>query len=783
MKKTKKLMALVLCAALLLSLAGCGTDTAPENTTPSETIPATTQAPELSAREQYAQAAEKLTESGLIKVTAAITRETSVGANTYSKTAQQHLSWKNWGTDSLEAKVMDTTSIGEQSVRTTEVFQNGTVYMTMGTSAFRSDMTAQDYADRWVSPVPLQEDLYASITAENNGEGTLICFTDPAGLETWAAPEYALLKSASGTAQLDDGGNLTNATYTAEFSQGGAEIRLTAELTISGDAMDLSVEIPADDAECVYVDTPELVYLLSDSYAYLLQFGAATASMTEVYSSEALAMAGTQTTTVAAFGGVNDHMSSIEQAYAIEAYDNGRVVDSYLYQQKEQFRDGVYSISADAGDPEQDTSISGWDMYNYCLDLLTTSYPYISEITSGTVTDFGGICLLELDCSDALAQEYSRSLCEHMTSDPDLLEDLASEFKTTAMDYYVGINRDTGLPTACGISFSGVHTIEEQPYSMTYQSTQTFYMEDPAAYEAITGETAEETAPAKKASPLFYHVTGGDGQQMWLLGTIHLGDNRTGYLPQEIYDALDASDALAVEFDNQSFEQLLSEDEDLLRRVLTSYYYTDGTSAVDHLKPETYVAATKLLKASGNAMVTAMKPFVWKQSMETFYLQQGYGLVSSKGVDARLMEYAREREIEILNVESGIAQIEMLAGFRDEIQELLLQSTLAYGPAEYCLEVQALYEMWCQGDEAALTASLNSESSDLTGQELALYEEYHKALSTDRNVDMLEVAREYLESGDVIFYAVGLAHLLAEDGLVNTLRDAGYTVELVSYGE
>ena len=52
---------------------------------------------------------------------------------------------------------------------------------------------------------------------------------------------------------------------------------------------------------------------------------------------------------------------------------------------------------------------------------------------------------------------------------------------------------------------------------------------------------------------------------------------------------------------------------------------------------------------------------------------------------------------------------------------------------------------------------------------------------TDRNAAMLETAKEYLESGDVVFFAVGLAHLLAEDGLVNTLRDAGYTVELVPF--
>jgi uncharacterized protein YbaP (TraB family) len=30
---------------------------------------------------------------------------------------------------------------------------------------------------------------------------------------------------------------------------------------------------------------------------------------------------------------------------------------------------------------------------------------------------------------------------------------------------------------------------------------------------------------------------------------------------------------------------------------------------------------------------------------------------------------------------------------------------------------------------------------------------------------------------------VGLAHLLAKDGLVATLREAGYTVELVQYAK
>ena len=79
--------------------------------------------------------------------------------------------------------------------------------------------------------------------------------------------------------------------------------------------------------------------------------------------------------------------------------------------------------------------------------------------------------------------------------------------------------------------------------------------------------------------------------------------------------------------------------------------------------------------------------------------------------------------------------------------------------------------------------------SEMTEEEVAEYEsvkhlleEYDEAMSYDRNDGMLEVAIEYLESDQVVFYAVGLAHLVDNyNGLIDTLRAAGYTVELVTY--
>ena len=155
------------------------------------------------------------------------------------------------------------------------------------------------------------------------------------------------------------------------------------------------------------------------------------------------------------------------------------------------------------------------------------------------------------------------------------------------------------------------------------------------------------------------------------------------------------------------------------------------------------------------------------------------------------MDWAEELDKEILEVESSLFQIKMLTGFSNDLQLLMLEESMETTARESWEGVWELYELWCAGDEAALREELSDEvdMTDWTEEEIAEYEaekhlieEYNKAMSYDRNDGMLQKAIEYLESGDVVFYAVGLAHLLNNvNGLVDTLRDAGYTVELVSY--
>ena len=409
------------------------------------------------------------------------------------------------------------------------------------------------------------------------------------------------------------------------------------------------------------------------------------------------------------------------------------------------------------------------------------------------ITDLGSVYIVELTYTEDYAQETKSNFCKSLFGDASFLDDIASDYTTKEVGGYFAVDKFTGLPTALGVKYEGCHTIEEQECVISYQAD--CYVDAPSitAYYSVTEEMLPEEEPETKAKPLFYHVTGADGQEMWLFGTIHIGDERTAYLPQEIYDALSSSDALALEYYSKEFDKQVEKDKKLSEAVSDSYYYSDGTTIVDVIGQELYDTAVLHLKASGNYNMNAdyMKPYLWSQSIDNFHRRQSFIHTGDQGVESRLEALAEEQEIEIRSIESGLFQIQTITGLSDKLQIKMLEESIEYDATDSWDDTSELYELWCAGDEAALREKLSDEvdTSEMTEEELAEYEElkplmdeYNTAISHDRNENMLKVAIEYLESGDTVFYAVGLAHLLdSENGLVEALRAAGYTVELVQY--
>lgn len=309
----------------------------------------------------------------------------------------------------------------------------------------------------------------------------------------------------------------------------------------------------------------------------------------------------------------------------------------------------------------------------------------------------------------------------------------------------------------------------------------------PEATEAPLTTAAPETAvPETEAPgaeddvhPMLFHVTGEGDRELWLFGTIHVGDSRIEQAQTLVEPYLADCDALAVEFDIVAYEQ----DTKAQMRDLAQFVYTDGTKVSDHMPSELYERAAALLQEAGLApgLMANYNVAMWTQLVDQAAIMTRTDFDLSVGMDRSLIQYCYEHNIPVRDVESSSQQYGLLNSFSDELNLLMMEQTLE-GLEDYGENLHQLYEAWADGDYDHIVEVLDQEDDlELTPEQEALVEDYNHQMLDQRNLGMAEKAQQWLEAGDKVFFAVGAAHLVGDAGLVELLRQAGYTVEQVQY--
>ncbi len=805
MKKNIRLVALLLCIALFVCMTGC--KESPAQTTgptaePTEaTTPPPTTPPPPPADEVYNKARTSLDDAQDLVLDVTITTYTTVNGDEFSERSVHTLTYQGIGTDAfatdMDGKLYFSVHSEEDAqeeeednaLAYRETYTGGTLYVRMeDVYTFCAAMESEEAAARYTPKVLLDAALYGQITAEEAPEGTKILFAQPSAAESWALPQEAVMTDASGAALLNADGVILQMDYTVTYEYGPAEIRLEVQSKPREEA----AQVAAPERPEVYstISDVDALYMSYRSLAMMVQADAISASSVESIFSEAAGFLRNQSTQAHLYGRKEQTQSKVETSiYAMDYSSN----QSQEYEQEETYIDGRYTITTNGGLPTTKAGISWENIREYVSQILLTHSVSLDYWSDATITDMGSAYLLEYTLNENFGNTVQNGICNMLWEDPSFLYNLASSYETAEVNGYLSVDKYTGSVVAGGYYYKGIHTIEGREYALTMQYDQAVDAPALGTYKEITDQLLPEEEPENKATPLFYHVTGENGQQMWLLGTIHIGDARTAYLPQQIRDAFDASDALALECNTEAFEAQIEEDEKLQKKISEAYYYSGKTSLETLLDEEEYARALQFAKATGtyNMNLPHAKPYLWSNGIETFYRNQGQSLHGDWGVEARLMDWAEQTQKPIREIESSLFQIEMLTGYSDELQLLMLRDAMDTPAQEYWDSSRELYELWCAGDEAALREEISSQvdTSEMTQEELEeyeatkhLWEEYNKAMQYDRNEGMLKAAKEYLESGETVFYAVGLAHLLDDtNGLVDALRAAGYTVELVIY--
>lgn len=257
---------------------------------------------------------------------------------------------------------------------------------------------------------------------------------------------------------------------------------------------------------------------------------------------------------------------------------------------------------------------------------------------------------------------------------------------------------------------------------------------------------------------LFWSLSRDGEPAGYLLGTVHSEDPRVLDFSDDFVGRLTSNDFFAME---------MVPDLPTLARLTEYMRYSDGTRLVDVIGPERYERLAGLLAAYGMDATWIEHMKVWSAMMTLSTPPPKSGLF----MDFSLSLRAAGAGMKVVGLETLEQQLSFLERMpEDQLLELLDQALAEHDQVEAVH--QALVDGYLENDLVALVALSDEQMGGLTP---GARDYFVSEGIVARNLRMAESLLPLFENGRV-FVAVGSLHLPGESGLINQLREAGFTV-------
>ena len=254
-----------------------------------------------------------------------------------------------------------------------------------------------------------------------------------------------------------------------------------------------------------------------------------------------------------------------------------------------------------------------------------------------------------------------------------------------------------------------------------------------------------------------------DKSNIYILGSVHFLKKENYPLNKTIEKAFDSTQKLVLEID------LKSEDAGAVQRVTLEKGIARDRTLQQNVSPETYGLAEKRAQELGIDIraLSPLKPWLVALTMTALQLQK-LGFDPNYGVDRYLVERAVKSGKTIVGLETVAFQIGLIDQLPERDQESMLRQSLK----EMDLLDRGLDQIvgaWSTGDVTTLEGLLLSGMRE--------YPAVHQTVIVDRNRRWLPRIEKMIELGESTLIAVGAAHLVGKDGVIELLKARGYTVE------
>ncbi|MDO9416510.1 TraB/GumN family protein [Pararhizobium sp.] len=337
-----------------------------------------------------------------------------------------------------------------------------------------------------------------------------------------------------------------------------------------------------------------------------------------------------------------------------------------------------------------------------------------------------------------------------------------------------------GLHVLCALSLLAVLFIAGQAQAATSADdcggTDVFI--------AMQKDHPEQLAAIKKAAAdtpngkgIFWKIEKAGIPPSWLLGTMHVTDERVIAMPKGADAAYKQADTVVVESDEIVDDQkaaaaLLSHPE------LTMF--TDGKSIGDFLKPEEREKLDVGLKQRGIplTLVAKMKPWMIASFVALPACEMSRKAAGASFLDKKLAEDALKQGKTLKGLESLVEQLGAMNSLPTEFHLRALIETLALGDTiKDVMETTTL--LYLSGDTGMIMPMMKAVSEQTSKSDDTGYADFEQAIIIGRNKTMAERSKPILDKGNV-FMAVGALHLPGSEGLIELLRKDGFTLTAVN---
>jgi len=280
--------------------------------------------------------------------------------------------------------------------------------------------------------------------------------------------------------------------------------------------------------------------------------------------------------------------------------------------------------------------------------------------------------------------------------------------------------------------------------------------------EAPGSVSAAPIPRAEGAGPPLWVVRDADST-VYLFGTVHVLRPGTAWGSDKVDAAFASASDIWVEIADQ-------DDQAVVMPVIQQHGVDPSRPLSSILSAADFAAFDKVAQANGasGAALDAYRPWL-AAFMISMSGPTNAGYRSEAGVDKTLMDRARAQGKALHGFETADIQVRLIAGMSEEAQVAYLNNYVRNADG-IVANLDDTVVAWLKGD-AAETGRLNRVNTR------DIHEDIHRAALIERNADWTNQIETMMQGAGTAFVAVGAAHLMDQDSVIDMLTAKGFTVE------